>query len=67
MTPIPIPAPWPVTNGPGRTDRLHERAPGVLRDHTVHLGKFGHVVIGTTDQEASTKFTTASVSRSSTR
>ena len=52
------PIPWPATNGPGRFDRLNERAPGALREIGVHPRKLGHVVIGSTDQEASTKFFT---------
>jgi catechol 2,3-dioxygenase-like lactoylglutathione lyase family enzyme len=57
--PIPQePIPWPVTNGPGRFDRLNERAPGALRESRVHPRKLGHVVIGSTDQQASTRFFT---------
>lgn len=62
------PIPWPVTNGPSRTDRIHERAPKVLREHALHPRKLGHVVIGPTDQEASTKFLTDGLGlRSTTR
>ena len=50
--------PWPATNGPGRTDRIHQRADGILREAKVHPRKLGHVVVGSTDQEASTKFFT---------
>src|SRR6478609_8042321 len=42
---------WPVTNGPGRFDRLNERAAGALRVKKVQPRKLGHVVIGSTDQE----------------
>ena len=52
------PTPWPPTNTPGSTNRFHERAPGVLREGAVHPRKLGHVVIGSTDQEASTRFFT---------
>ncbi len=52
------PIPWPTNNGPGRFDRLNQRADGVTREHQVHPRKLGHVVIGSTDQEASTKFFT---------
>jgi len=52
------PVPWPATNGPGRTDRVHFRAAGILREGGVHPRKLGHVVIGSTDEEASTKFFT---------
>jgi len=50
--------PWPATNGPGRTDRIHQRADGIGRESRVHPRKLGHVVVGSTDQEASTKFFT---------
>jgi len=52
------PTPWPETNGPGRTDRTDTRADGALRENRVHPRKLGHVVIGSTDQEASTRFFT---------
>ncbi|WP_123026564.1 VOC family protein [Mycolicibacterium stellerae] len=43
-------------NGPGRIERQNGRAPGVLRDTAVRPRKLGHVVLGTTDFEASTTF-----------
>lgn len=52
------PVAWPATNGPGRTDRIHQRAAGILREGGVHPRKLGHVVIGSTDEESSTKFFT---------
>ena len=52
------PTPWPPTNTPGNAERLNERAPGALRDAKVHPRKLGHVVLGTTDEEASRKFFT---------
>jgi len=52
------PTPWPDTNGPGRIDRPDTRAAGATRDNRVHPRKLGHVVIGSTDQEASTRFFT---------
>ena len=52
------PTPWPPTNTPGLANRVHQRAAGVLRDGAVHPRKLGHVVIGSTDQEASTRFFT---------
>ena len=52
------PIPWPLTNGPGRFDRLNERADGCLREDKVRPRKLGHVVIGSTDQETSTRFFT---------
>ena len=51
-------APWPVTNGPGRHDRVDERAAGIRRTGPVQPRKLGHVVIGSLDQEASQRFFT---------
>ena len=48
----------PATNGPGRPDRADTRAPGVLREGPVRPRKLGHVVLGSTDQEASQRFFT---------
>lgn len=48
-------APTPY-NGPGRTDRPSGRAPGILRTGSVKPRKLGHVVIGTTDLDATTRF-----------
>ncbi|MEV4170448.1 VOC family protein [Nonomuraea sp. NPDC049709] len=50
--------PSPVYNGPGRADRVDARAPGVLREQPVRPRKLGHVVLGSTDQEASRRFFT---------
>jgi catechol 2,3-dioxygenase-like lactoylglutathione lyase family enzyme len=47
------------SNGPGRTDRTGARADAVLRDDRVRPHKLGHVVIGSTDQQASQTFFTA--------
>jgi catechol 2,3-dioxygenase-like lactoylglutathione lyase family enzyme len=52
------PTPWPATNTPGSAGRVGERAAGVLREGAVHPRKLGHVVIGSTDQESSTRFFT---------
>lgn len=53
-------------NFPGRIER-EGRAPGVLREGPVKPRKLGHVVIGSTDQEATQRFfTEASASRSAT-
>lgn len=49
----------PAYNGPGRNDRTDARAPGVLRESAVRPRKLGHVVLGSTDQEASNRFFTA--------
>jgi catechol 2,3-dioxygenase-like lactoylglutathione lyase family enzyme len=48
-------------NGPGRTERCNERAPAVLRGNQVHPRKLGHVVVGSTDQAASTRFFTEGI------
>jgi catechol 2,3-dioxygenase-like lactoylglutathione lyase family enzyme len=40
-------------NGPGRVDRPNVRAPGTERTGTVRPHKLGHVVLGSTDVEAS--------------
>jgi len=45
-------------NGPGRIDRPDRRAPGILRKDAVQPLKLGHVVIGSTDQQATQKFFT---------
>ncbi|MTD56456.1 VOC family protein [Amycolatopsis pithecellobii] len=45
-----------LANGPGRVDRANERADATLREGPVKPRKLGHVVIGSTDQEASEKF-----------
>jgi catechol 2,3-dioxygenase-like lactoylglutathione lyase family enzyme len=50
--------PRPVYNGPGRTDRIDSRAPGVLREAPVRPRKLGHVVLGSTGFEASSRFFT---------
>ncbi|GAA0902418.1 MULTISPECIES: VOC family protein [Streptomyces violaceusniger group] len=50
------PTPAPVFNAPGVTPRLHERAPGILREQPVRPRKLGHVVLGSTDQEFSQRF-----------
>jgi catechol 2,3-dioxygenase-like lactoylglutathione lyase family enzyme len=45
-------------NGPGRIERSNNRAPGILREGRVAPRKLGHVVIGSTDQEATQRFFT---------
>lgn len=47
-------------NGPGRIDR-DGRAPGILREEPVRPRKLGHVVIGSTDQEATQRFFTEGI------
>jgi len=51
--PLAEPTPY---NGPGRTERSGTRAPGILRTGQVTPRKLGHVVIGTTDFDATTAF-----------
>jgi catechol 2,3-dioxygenase-like lactoylglutathione lyase family enzyme len=46
----------PAVNGPGRAARPNDRAPAVLRDGAVRPRKLGHVVLGSTDVEASERF-----------
>jgi catechol 2,3-dioxygenase-like lactoylglutathione lyase family enzyme len=53
--PLVPPTPY---NGPGRPERTDDRAPGVLRDEPVRPLKLGHVVIGSTDYEATSRFFT---------
>ncbi|MFG3133249.1 VOC family protein [Streptomyces tendae] len=50
------PAPVAPYNAPGVTARLHERAPGILREDKVRPRRLGHVVLGSTDQETSQRF-----------
>jgi catechol 2,3-dioxygenase-like lactoylglutathione lyase family enzyme len=60
VTPHLIQPPIPATpyNGPGRPDRPNVRAPGILREGRVRPRKLGHVVIGSTDEEATRGFFT---------
>lgn len=51
--PVTDPTPY---NGPGRTERPGTRAPGIVRTAPVVPRKLGHVVIGTTDFNATTAF-----------
>lgn len=48
-------------NGPGRVERPMHRAPAILRETPVRPSKLGHVVIGSTDQEASQRFFTEGI------
>jgi catechol 2,3-dioxygenase-like lactoylglutathione lyase family enzyme len=45
-------------NGPGRLERAGTRAPGVLREQPVRPRKLGHVVVGSTDFQATRRFFT---------
>jgi catechol-2,3-dioxygenase len=47
------PAQAPVSNGPGASPRVNERVPGTLRTSAVRPRRLGHVVVGSTDVEAS--------------
>ena len=51
----PVLAPTPY-NGPGRLERIGDRAPGVRRTGPVRPRKLGHVVIGTTDLATTERF-----------
>jgi catechol 2,3-dioxygenase-like lactoylglutathione lyase family enzyme len=50
------PAPAVAQNAPGRTDRSTARAEPIARTNPVRPRKLGHVVLGSTDVEASEKF-----------
>ncbi|MFH8698567.1 VOC family protein [Streptomyces chartreusis] len=52
------PAPAPVYNGPGRTPRTAQRAPGLLRPDPVRPRRLGHFVLGTTDFDITRRFFT---------
>ncbi|MGW7529028.1 VOC family protein [Streptomyces sp. NPDC054783] len=52
------PAPQEPFNGPGRVLRPDRRAASVLRTGAVRPRRLGHVVLGSTDQEASQRFFT---------
>lgn len=43
-------------NGPGRVERAGDRAPGILRTDPVRPRKLGHLVLGSTDHEATMRF-----------
>jgi catechol 2,3-dioxygenase-like lactoylglutathione lyase family enzyme len=43
-------------NGPGRIERIDNRAPGILRGDPVRPRKLGHVVLGTTDVATTERF-----------
>jgi catechol 2,3-dioxygenase-like lactoylglutathione lyase family enzyme len=47
------PAPAAVSNGPGADLRVNSRVPGTLRTAVVQPRRLGHVVVGSTDVEAS--------------
>jgi catechol 2,3-dioxygenase-like lactoylglutathione lyase family enzyme len=52
----PDPAAAMAQNGPGRADRGTTRAESILRESPVRPRKLGHVVLGSTDLEASERF-----------
>jgi catechol 2,3-dioxygenase-like lactoylglutathione lyase family enzyme len=53
---VQLPTPVPMPNTPGRAGRTGQRAPGVLRSGRVRPRKLGHVVLGTTNLEATQRF-----------
>jgi catechol 2,3-dioxygenase-like lactoylglutathione lyase family enzyme len=53
---VQLPTPVPMPNTPGRSARVGQRAPAVLRSGPVRPRKLGHVVLGTTDFEATHRF-----------
>jgi len=48
--------PQAAANGPGRIDRVNERAAALARDVGVRPRKLGHVVLGSTDVQGSERF-----------
>ena len=50
------PSPDPSVNGPGRLLRRNARSAAVGRDGRVRPRKLGHVVVGSTDQDATQRF-----------
>jgi catechol 2,3-dioxygenase-like lactoylglutathione lyase family enzyme len=48
-------------NFPGNPQRSDSRAPGILREHAVRPRKLGHVVLGSTDAEATRRFFTEGI------
>lgn len=52
------PVPATPYNGPGRADRPNDRAPGIMRETPVRPRKLGHVVVGSTDEDATRSFFT---------
>ena len=56
MTGLQKPATEPVYNAPGVLGRPGTRADGILRQEGVRPRKLGHVVLGSTDQDASQRF-----------
>jgi Glyoxalase/Bleomycin resistance protein/Dioxygenase superfamily len=53
--------PAPVCNGPGRATQVDARGPAVLREAQVRPRKLGHVVLGSTNQEAGQRFFTEGI------
>ncbi|HMC39367.1 MAG TPA: VOC family protein [Acidimicrobiales bacterium] len=50
------PASRAACNGPGRPERVNDRAPGIRREGPVRPRKLGHVVVGTPEPEAVQRF-----------
>ncbi|MFO6459281.1 MULTISPECIES: VOC family protein [unclassified Aeromicrobium] len=55
------PGPTALYNRPGAVERLNERASSVTREGKVRPRKLGHVVLGSTQQEASQRFFTEGI------
>jgi catechol 2,3-dioxygenase-like lactoylglutathione lyase family enzyme len=53
-----VPAATSPVNGPGRIERAAARTPGILREQRVRPRRLGHVVLGSTDVDATLRFVT---------
>lgn len=56
---VQVPVPAPRYNGPGRSERVGTRSPGILREGQVHPKKLGHAVVGSIDMQTTRRFFTA--------
>jgi catechol 2,3-dioxygenase-like lactoylglutathione lyase family enzyme len=56
-----VPAVASPVNGPGRIERAARRTPGILREHRVRPRRLGHVVLGSTDVDATIRFVTEGI------
>jgi catechol 2,3-dioxygenase-like lactoylglutathione lyase family enzyme len=54
----PVPFQSPIMNSPGHTVRIADRAPAIFDAGSARPRKLGHVLYGTTDLDASTRFLT---------
>ncbi|WP_326836935.1 VOC family protein [Amycolatopsis rhabdoformis] len=55
------PEPASPVNSPGRIERTAARTPGILREKRVRPRRLGHVVLGSTDVEATSAFITEGI------